>query len=57
MVMLLAPKKTQAPKPAPNKHHDNKPEDGAPQGAKDSSSKPKAPPAPKPSESTAVGGK
>ncbi len=45
MVMLLAPKKTVA-----KTHHQDKPEDGAPQSAK-------ASPAAKPQESTAVGSK
>jgi translation initiation factor IF-3 len=45
MVMLLAPKKTLA-KP----HHPDKPEDGAPQGAKASAPE-------QPRESTAVGSK
>ncbi len=45
MVMLLAPKKTLA-----KTHHPDKPEDGAPQGAK-------ASPPDKPRESTAVGDK
>jgi len=58
MVMLLAPKKTLAPKdkPASPKHHD-KPEDGAPQGAKASPSKPREAPEAKANESTAVGSK
>jgi translation initiation factor IF-3 len=58
MVMLLAPKKVQVQKEksAPAKHHD-KPEDGAPQGAKASPPKPKEAPPADASESTAVGSK
>jgi translation initiation factor IF-3 len=51
MVMLLAPKKVQAQKPAP-KHHQDKPEAGTPTKVAD-----KASPAPKAKESTAVGSK